>query len=291
MEINTFSPAYSITEQLNKYAEDLAKVYKTAKQNQKDFEAANRQLTKYADDLNKTVSELKATYQELQEAYLDTVHRLALAAEHRDEDTGDHIVRMSCYSALLAEKLGLPADEVQNIRFAAPMHDVGKIGTPDHILLKPGKLTDEEFELMKMHTTIGAKILGNSKAKILQVAEQIALSHHEKWNGKGYPRGLSGDKIPLVGRIVALADTFDALTSKRPYKDPYPVAIALEIIKKERGQHFDPDVVDVFLENIDEILKIKSEVGSTEDSSLSGFTLSKRDQAEGKIRNLMLEAR
>ena len=289
MEINTFSPAYSITEQLNKYAEDLAKVYKTAKQNQKDFEAANRQLIKYADDLNQTVSELKAIYQELQEAYLDTVHRLALAAEHRDEDTGDHIVRMSRYSALLAEKLGLPADEVQNIRFAAPMHDVGKIGTPDHILLKSGKLTDQEFDLMKTHTTIGAKILGNSKAKILQVAEQIALSHHEKWNGKGYPRGLSGENIPLVGRIVALADTFDALTSKRPYKEPYPVAIALEIIKKARGQHFDPDVVDVFLENIDEILKIKSEVGSTEDSSLSGFTLSKRDQAEGKLRNLILE--
>ncbi len=289
MEINSFSPGYSITEQLIKYAEDLAKVYKTAKQNQKDFEAANRQLTKYANDLNKTVSELKATYRELQEAYLDTIHRLVLAAEYKDEDTGDHIVRMSRYSALLAEKLRLPPDEVKSIRYAAPMHDVGKIGTPDHILLKSGKLTDQEFDLMKTHTTIGAKILGNSKAKILQVAEQIALSHHEKWNGKGYPRGLSGDKIPLVGRIVALADTFDALTSKRPYKEPYPVAIALEIIKKERGQHFDPDVVDVFLENIDEILEIKSEVGSTEDSSLSGFTLSKRDQAEGKLRNLILE--
>ncbi len=289
MEINSFSPGYSITEQLIKYAEDLAKVYKTAKQNQKDFEAANRQLTKYANDLNKTVSELKATYRELQEAYLDTIHRLVLASEYKDEDTGDHILRMSRYSALLAEKLRLPPDEVKSIRYAAPMHDVGKIGTPDHILLKSGKLTDQEFDLMKTHTTIGAKILGNSKAKILQVAEQIALSHHEKWNGKGYPRGLSGDKIPLVGRIVALADTFDALTSKRPYKEPYPVAIALEIIKKERGQHFDPDVVDVFLENIDEILEIKSEVGSTEDSSLSGFTLSKRDQAEGKLRNLILE--
>jgi len=283
MEIYNFSSGYSNTDQLAKYADDLAKAYKSEKQKQKDLEAANRQLTKYADDLNKTVSELKATYQELQGAYLDTIHRLVLAAEHKDEDTGDHIVRMSRYSVLLAEKLGLPPDEVQNIRYAAPMHDVGKIGTPDHILLKSGKLSDEEFELMKMHTTIGAKILGNSKAKILQVAEQIALSHHEKWNGKGYPRGLSGENIPLVGRIVALADTFDALTSKRPYKEPYPVAIALEIIKKERGQHFDPDVVDVFLENIDEILKIKSEVGPTEDSSLSGFTLSKRDQAEGKI--------
>lgn len=291
MEINNFSPDFSIAEQLKKYAEDLAKAHKTAKQNQKDFDAASRQLTKYADDLNKTVSELKSTYRDLQEAYLDTIHRLALAAEHKDEDTGDHILRISRYTAFLAEKLGLPPDEVQNIRYAAPMHDVGKIGTPDHILLKSGKLTDQEFDLMKMHTTIGAKILGNSKAKILQVAEQIALSHHEKWNGKGYPRGLSGENIPLVGRIVALADTFDALTSKRPYKEPYPVAIALEIIKKERGQHFDPDVTDVFLENIDEILKIKSEAGSTEDSSLSGFTLSKRDQAEGKYRNLMLEAR
>ena len=230
MKINNFSPDYSVTEQLKKYAEDLAKTYKTAKQNQKNFEAASLQLTKYADDLNKTVSELKSTYRDLQEAYLDTIHRLALAAEHKDEDTGDHILRMSRYSTFLAEKLGLPPDEVQNIRYAAPMHDVGKIGTPDSILLKSGKLTDQEFELMKMHTTIGAKILGNSKAKILQVAEQIALSHHEKWNGKGYPLGLTGENIPMVGRIVALADTFDALTSKRPYKKPYPLAIAFEVI-------------------------------------------------------------
>jgi putative two-component system response regulator len=128
--------------------------------------------------------------------------------------------------------------------------------------MKPGKLTEEEFDLMKIHTTMGAKILANSKSKILQVAEQIALSHHEKWNGKGYPLGLSGDDIPLAGRIVALADVFDALTSKRPYKNPFPVKVAIDIIKKERGQHFDPDVVDIFLENIDEILKIKSEAGS-----------------------------
>ena len=283
MKTHNFSTDYSITDQLEKYADDLAKAHKSTKQKQKDFEAVNQQLAKYADDLNKTVSELKATYQELQEAYLDTIHRLVLAAEYKDEDTGDHIVRMSRYSALLAEKLRLPPDEVKSIRYAAPMHDVGKIGTPDHILLKSGKLTDQEFDLMKTHTTIGAKILGNSKAKILQVAEQIALSHHEKWNGRGYPQGLSGDKIPLVGRIVAIADTFDALTSKRPYKPPYPISTALEIIKKARGQHFDPDVVDVFLENIDEILKIRSEVGSAEDISLSDFTFSERDQAEGKI--------
>jgi len=169
---------------------------------------------------------------------------------------------MSHYSVLIAEKLGLPAKEVQNIRYAAPMHDIGKIGVPDNILLKPGKLTDEEFEIVKTHSSIGGKILANSKSETLMVAEQIALSHHEKWNGKGYPQGLAGDNIPLAVRIVGLADTFDALTSKRPYKDPFPVEVALDIIKKDRGQHFDPNVVDVFLENIDEIVKIKEKVGS-----------------------------
>ena len=241
--------------QLEKYAHDLAEIYKSEKQKRKELQAANEQLVKFADDLNKTV-------RELQGAYLDTIHRLVLAAEYKDEDTGAHIVRMSHYSALIAEKLGLPGRDVQNILYAAPMHDVGKIGIPDSILMKPGKLTEEEFDLMKIHTTMGAKILANSKSKILQVAEQIALSHHEKWNGKGYPLGLSGDDIPLAGRIVALADVFDALTSKRPYKNPFPVKVAIDIIKKERGQHFDPDVVDIFLENIDEILKIKSEAGS-----------------------------
>jgi putative two-component system response regulator len=129
---------------------------------------------------------------------------------------------MGRYSALIAEKLGLPSKEVQNILYASPMHDVGKIGIPDNILMKPGKLTDEEFGIMKTHSIIGANILAHSKSKILKVAEQIALYHHEKWNGKGYPQGLSGDNIPLVGRIVALADVFDALTSRRPYKDPFP---------------------------------------------------------------------
>jgi putative two-component system response regulator len=204
--------------------------------------------------LNKTILELKATHKELQEAYLDTIYRLVLAAEYRDEDTGDHIVRMSRYCALIAE----------------------------NILMKPGKLTDEEFEIIKTHSTIGAKILANSKAEILKVAEQIALSHHEKWNGNGYPQGLSGDNIPLAGRIVGLADAFDAITSKRPYKDPYPVEMACDIIKKERGEHFDPDLVDVFMENIDEVLKIKAEVHLEEGLSLADFTKSERDQLEEK---------
>jgi putative two-component system response regulator len=264
--------------QLRKYAQDLAQVYKSEKEKREELQTAKQQLVKYADDLNKTILELKDTHQELQEAYLDTIYRLVLAAEYRDEDTGDHIVRMSRYCALIAEKLGLPAEEVQNIRYASPMHDVGKIGIPDNILLKPGKLTEEEFEIIKMHSTIGAKILANSKSEILKIAEQIALSHHEKWNGKGYPQGLSGDNIPLVGRIAGLADAFDALTSKRPYKDPYPVEVACDIIKKDRGEHFAPAIVDIFLENIDEILKIKAGVNLKEGLSLAVFNKSEGDQ-------------
>jgi len=267
--------------QLQKYAEDLAEIYKSEKEKRKALEASNKQLMKYADDMSKIILELKTVHQELRESFLDTIHRLVLAAEYKDEDTGDHIKRMSQYCALIAEKLGLPAKEVQNILYAAPMHDVGKIGIPDSILLKPGKLTEEEFATMKTHTVIGAKILANSKAEILKIAEQIAISHHEKWNGKGYPQGLSGDNIPLVGRIVGLADVFDALTSKRPYKSPYPVEVACDIIKKERGQHFDPDMVDIFLENIDEVLKIKAEVDEAIDVNLSNFTYSERDRLEG----------
>ncbi len=267
--------------QLKKYAQDIAEVYKSEKEKRKELQISEQQLEKYADDLNKTILELKASHREIQEAYIDTIHRLALAAEYKDEDTGNHIIRISRYCTLIAEKLGLSAREVQNIRYAAPMHDVGKIGIPDNILMKPGKLTDEEFEIIKTHSTIGAKILANSKSKVLNVAEQIALYHHEKWNGKGYPQGLSGDNIPLTGRIVGLADVFDALTSKRPYKDPYSMEVAIDIIKKERGEHFDPDIVDVFLENKDEILKIKAEVHLEEGLSLVDFTRSERDQLEG----------
>ncbi len=282
MEINNLPENSLNLNQLKKYAQDLTEVYKSEKEKRKELKAVNQQLMNYADALNKTILELKAANNELKEAYLDTIHRLVLAAEFKDEDTGEHIMRMSRYSALIAEKLGLTDKEVQNILYAAPMHDVGKIGIPESILLKPGKLNNEEFETMKNHTTIGAKILVNSKAEILQLAQQIAAAHHEKWNGRGYPKGLSGEKIPLAGRIVALADTFDALTTRRPYKDPYPVEVACDILKKERGEHFDPDIVDVFLENIDEILTVKAEVDTKEIVSLSDFTWSKRDRGGEK---------
>jgi len=272
MEKNKSSVGSSDLDQLKKYADDLSKVYQSEKEKRKELQTANKQLVKFADDLNKTVKEL-------QEAYLDTINRLVLAAEYKDEDTGDHIVRMSRYSALIAEKMGLSRKDAQDILYAAPMHDVGKIGIPDNILMKPGKLTDEEFDTMKTHPTMGATILAESKAEILRIAQVIAISHHEKWNGRGYPRGLAGDKIPIAGRIVGLADVFDALTSKRPYKIPYPVEVAVDIIQKERGEHFDPDVADVFLENVDEFVKIKAEVGSAEDVSFADFLRSERDQA------------
>jgi len=265
MDTDDLSAGSLNTDQLKKYAKDLAEVYRSAKEKKRELEDLSKQLMRFADDLNKSNLEIKSAHQELHKAYLDTIHRLVLAAEYKDEDTGNHIRRMSRYSALIAEKLGLPAKEIQNILYAAPMHDVGKIGIPDSILIKPGKLTDEEFDIMKTHTTIGAKILAGSKAEILQVAGVIALSHHEKWNGKGYPQGLAGDKIPLAARIVGLADVFDALTSRRPYKDPFPAEVAFDIIKKERGEHFDPEIVDVFLENIDDVLKIKAEVSTSED--------------------------
>ena len=277
MEIKDSSKDYSAYDQLTKYAKDLRAVYKSVKERNKAVEVANQQLFKYAEDLNNNILMLKSTHKDLQEAYLDTIHRLVLAAEYRDEDTGEHIIRISHYSALIAKKLGLPSNEVKNILYAAPMHDVGKIGIPDSILMKPGKLTDEEFHFMKTHTTIGAKILEDSRAEILQLAKKIAISHHEKWNGKGYPRGLSGIDIPIVGRIVGLADVFDALTSRRPYKEPYPVDLVCDIIKKEGGHHFEPELSDLLLENIDEFLNIKEEVDFSQNVPLPDFIKSERD--------------
>lgn len=221
---------------------------------------------------------LEAAHNELKESYIDTIQRLVLAAEYRDEDTGDHIVRMSRYSELLARKIDLPEDEVESIMYASPMHDVGKIGISDNILMKPENLTREEFEIMKTHTTIGGDILANSKSAILRFASVIALSHHEKWDGSGYPHGLVGEKIPICGRIVGLSDVFDALTSNRPYKTPYPVEVAIDIMEKEREKHFDPEMFDVFRNNIERFIAIKYEVGNPEDVNLSEFTMSARDR-------------
>jgi HD-GYP domain-containing protein (c-di-GMP phosphodiesterase class II) len=196
--------------------------------------------------------------QELKEAYLDTIFRLSIAAEFKDDDTSAHIQRMSRYSVILAEALGLPEDEVEKIRFASPMHDIGKIGVPDYILFKPGKLTAEEFQKMKNHTVIGGKILENAKAEILKVSCKIAVTHHEKWDGSGYPNGLKGENIPLYGRIVAVADVFDALTTQRCYKPAFPIEESIEIIREGRGRHFDPQVVEAFEKNREKFMAVKN---------------------------------
>jgi putative two-component system response regulator len=185
---------------------------------------------------------------ELEAARIEILERLARAAEYRDDDTGQHTYRVSRSSAQIAGALGLTDDEVERIARAAALHDVGKIGIPDQILLKPGRLSDEEFEIMKSHTTIGAQILSGSRFPLLQLAENIALFHHERWDGSGYPHGLGGEEIPLAARIVAVVDVFDALTHNRPYKSAWPVPEALALIAKESGRHFDPGVAAAFLE-------------------------------------------
>jgi response regulator RpfG family c-di-GMP phosphodiesterase len=183
---------------------------------------------------------------ELEAARIEIVERLARAAEYRDDDTGEHTRRVGQTSALMAEQLGLARDFVERIRLAAPLHDVGKLGISDVILLKPGKLTPEEFELMKRHTRIGAEILGEGGSRLLELSQEIALTHHEWWDGSGYPAGLRGDSIPLAGRIVALADVFDALTHARPYKPAWPIDEGVTEIDRLAGRQFDPAVVDAF---------------------------------------------
>ena len=183
---------------------------------------------------------------ELEAAQIEIIERLAKAAEFRDDNTGQHTERVGQMAALIAKHMGLPDAQVSLIRRAAPLHDVGKIGIPDTILLKLGKLSGDEFDIVKTHTTIGARILSGSRFPILRLAEEIAFSHHERWDGNGYA-GMSGDKIPLPGRIVAVADVFDALTQQRPYKAAWPVAEAMGEIDRQRGRQFDPSLVDAFL--------------------------------------------
>ena len=193
------------------------------------------------------VTEARRTGRELEEAQFEMLGRLAAAAEFRDDDTGQHTRRVGDLSVTIAHHLGLPEAEIELIRLAAPLHDLGKIAIPDAILGKPGKLTGEEYDQMKAHTTIGAEMLAGSPFALVKMAEQIALTHHEKWDGSGYPSGLAGEAIPIAGRIVAVADVFDALTHSRPYKPAWSSADAITEIERQSGRHFDPKVLEAFL--------------------------------------------
>lgn len=222
--------------------------------------AHNDRMKDYQQSLEAEVTQhteaLRLAYESIRRASLDTIHRLARAAEYRDEGTGAHIRRMSHYAATVARQMGQSERMVESLLYAAPMHDVGKISVPDHILLKPGKLDPDEWAIMKAHTTIGGRILAESEAELIQLAEVIALTHHERWDGRGYPKGLKGTAIPLAGRITAIADVFDALTSDRPYRKALALEQAFDILKTGRGSHFDPDVVEAFFAAEGEILSI-----------------------------------
>ncbi len=200
---------------------------------------------------------LQAKLNIIEQTQVEIILRLGRLAEFRDDETGRHIERLTHFVTLIAEELSISSEQCMMIRYASPMHDVGKISIPDKILLKPERLTEDEFKIIKMHTIIGDKILGGTSLPMLELAREIAISHHERWDGSGYPFGLKGHDIPLPGRIVAIADVFDALTSKRVYKNAWSIEEALDYIKGQRGRHFDPDVVDAFFNVSDRIIKIK----------------------------------
>ncbi len=202
---------------------------------------------------------------ELSLAKEETIMTLGKASEFRDNETAQHTFRMSHFCWLLAQKTGLPEEQCEQIRLASPLHDIGKIGISDTILLKPGKLTDEEFVIVQQHSEIGYRILADARSELLRLGASIAYTHHEKFDGSGYPRKLKGHEIPVEGRIAAVSDVFDALTTNRVYKSAIPIDNALEILRDGRGSHFDPEILDTFLDNMDDVLLIKEKCADQEE--------------------------
>ncbi len=212
----------------------------------------------YLQDKNKVLKDMvtERTH-ELKETRLDIIHRLGKVAEYRDKETGNHIIRMSRYSAILAREYGLSEEHCDLILQASPMHDIGKVGIPDKVLLKDSEFNDDEWEIMKSHTVIGAEILSNGKSKLLQLAESMALNHQERWNGSGYPNGLKGEDIPIEARIISICDVFDALTSKRPYKDPWPLDKTVKYIEDKGGSQFDPNLTKLIKTVLPKFLEVR----------------------------------
>jgi len=222
----------------------------------KCYDRIRRARTEKESEVAEQIKELNTALGKIEATAYESVQRLTAAAECRDDYTVSHILRMSHYAAAIARKMGLDEGSVENMLRAAPLHDIGKIGIPDRILRKPGKLNDREWEVMQRHTIIGGDILGGSKKDYFKMARDIALTHHEKWDGTGYPRGLAEENIPVSGRIAAVADVFDALISERPYKPPLTLRESFTVIRNERGTHFDPAVVAAFTGIKQEILSI-----------------------------------
>lgn len=201
-------------------------------------------------------NEVEARTQELEKSRKELIRRLGLAAEYKDNETGLHVQRMAEYARLIAVEMGFSHKDAETLAAAAPMHDIGKLGIPDEILCKPGKLTAEEYKIIQGHPEIGARILGTPDSELLLIAQQVALYHHEKWDGSGYPQGLKGDDIPLVARIAAVADVFDALVCVRPYKKAWPLEKVLALFEDEKGRHFDPQVIEAFKQVLPEVQEV-----------------------------------
>jgi response regulator RpfG family c-di-GMP phosphodiesterase len=203
------------------------------------------------------VTDIIKVHEELEDTQKDIIYRMGEIGESRSKETGNHVKRVAEYSKLLALLADIDEDEANFLYAASPMHDIGKVAIPDTILKKPGRLTDDEFEIMKTHSEVGYQVLKGSNRPLLKTAAIVAYTHHEKWNGTGYPRGLKGEEIHIYGRITAIADVFDALGSDRIYKKGWKLEKILKLFKEERGEHFDPVLVDIFLENLDKFLKIR----------------------------------
>jgi putative two-component system response regulator len=219
-----------------------------------------RIMTKAMKNQNKILDGMvKERTKELKDTRLEVIRRLGRAAEYRDDMTGFHIIRMSRYSQLLALAAGMQEEDAELLLNASPMHDIGKIGIPDSVLMKPGKFEPEEWKIMQSHVDIGVEILSGSDSVLMNMAAEVAQNHHEKWDGSGYPRALAGENIPLTGRIVAVADVFDALTSERPYKKAWSIEDAIEYLKEQSGKHFQPRLVELFIGIFPEILKVRNE--------------------------------
>lgn len=230
---------------------------------EKDNEALILQLEHYANDFAVLNHHRYQSYDLLSKAHLDSLERLARASEFKDDDTGIHILRMAKIAATIAKAHGQTAVYCELILQASPMHDIGKIGVPDSILKKKGALTDSEWKTMRRHSEYGYEILKGSIVPVVEMAAEIALTHHEKYDGSGYPHGLAGDEIPLCGQIVAIADFFDALTMDRCYRKAMPDDVVLSLIEKERGKHFSPELVDNFLAVSDEIIALRDYTNAT----------------------------
>ena len=251
------------------YAKDLKQMLEKEEQKTKRLEQAHAQLLTYAKDLKVALHAEQHKNNELEQSYTDTMLRLARASRYKDEETGAHIERLSHYARSIALNIGWDSTRAQGLFATAPMHDVGKIGVPDAVLGKQGPLTEEEWEAIKQHPLLGASLLGGSASPLLEMAKEVALTHHERWDGSGYPCGLKGTKIPITGRIVMLCDLYDALRSRRPYKPAFTHVKTIDIMlngnERTKPTHFDPNLLEAFREMHHEFDEIYSRVKESPD--------------------------